>query len=190
MWSWLGSPAVALLGLLSSVITIVQVTIGVTIFLKRKMPRTAEERRRLSIWISLVALGSVIAVTAVTWSAVLAEAAKIGDHGVMGVLFALMLPSLGMAGALLLLIDGIGGRRFSLLALCCFFGSMAVPISIDLNAHNVGWSVYLEIVGLSVMGCTALTWPLTYKEPQTKDSVMKARTGDHMPAEDPSLERQ
>src|SRR5690348_484322 len=86
VWSWLGSPAVGILGLLSSVITIGQTMIYLGRFVKGKLPRTDEQRKRISTAMALASVAAVAVVSPLTWSGVTTEYAKIGDHGTLGTL--------------------------------------------------------------------------------------------------------
>jgi hypothetical protein len=179
VWSWLGNPAVALVGFLSSVITIMQMAIAVTVFAKRKMPKTEKQRQRLSVGVALVSMASVVVVSAVTWSGVLAAAARIGDGGVNGVLYALIAPLLGTFATLILFVDAASekrDRRLSRSAICMLMCSMALMIGMDLSVRNAGsgwgwgWGAYLILAAEVGMVCLAVIFHFISDLGQPKDS--------------------
>jgi hypothetical protein len=166
---------VSLIGLLSSVITVAQVMITVTLFVKHKMPRTDKERHRLSVGVALVSISSVVVVSVVTWSGVLAAAARIGDGGVNGVLYALIAPTLGLAVAFMLLVDALQkDRRFFRFATCLIVGCIALMIGMDLAVRNVGWGGYLILAAESGMVCATLLFHFI-DQSQPKDSGINRR---------------
>lgn len=111
-WSWLQNPAVALIELLASVIAVGQSVAWLCRCIYRLLAKTEGERyRRVRLGIALLALVIVVASSAVTWSAILAEAAKTGNHGFVGVLYPLQFDGLSFLGATILLAEA--RRRFS-----------------------------------------------------------------------------
>jgi O-antigen/teichoic acid export membrane protein len=113
-WSWLQDPAVTLIGLVASVIAIVQWVASLCRYIHQLQTEAEEEKyRRVRISIALVALVVVVAFPTMGWPVLTAEAAKAGDHGIMGVLDVLEFGFLGIFAALRLLDEARARKRFS-----------------------------------------------------------------------------
>jgi hypothetical protein len=116
-WSWLQNPAVALIELMASLIAAGQSVAWLCRYIYRLLTQVEGERyRRVRIAAALTALVVVVAASAVTWSVILTEAVRTGNHGFMGVLYPLQLDGLAFVGAAMLLVDAWARRRFSLFA--------------------------------------------------------------------------
>jgi cytochrome bd-type quinol oxidase subunit 2 len=116
-WSWLQDPAVALIELLASVIAVVQWGASLCQYIYRLHTEAGNERyRRVRISVALTALVAVVTFSAITWPVLIAEAAKAGDHGVMGVLDVLEFAFLGLFAAYTLLKEARARQRFSAFA--------------------------------------------------------------------------
>jgi hypothetical protein len=116
-WSWLQSPAVSLIGLLASVIAVVNWVASLCRYIHRLQTEAGNERfRRVRIAVALAALVVVVAFSVITWPVLIAETAKVGDHGFIGVLDVLEFALLGLFAAGTLLMEARGRRRFSAFA--------------------------------------------------------------------------
>lgn len=116
-WSWLQSPAVSLIALLASVIAVVQWAASLCRYIYRLQAEAENERyRRVRIAVALAALLVVAAFSAITWPVLMAEAAKAGDHGFIGVLDVLEFAFLGLFAAGTLLMEARARQRFSTFA--------------------------------------------------------------------------
>src|SRR5215469_818254 len=116
-WSWLQNPAVALIELLASAIAVAQSVAWLCRYIYRLQTEAENERyRRVRISVALTALVVVVAFSAITWPVLVAEAAKAGDHGFMGVLDTLEFACLGLFAALTLLKEARARQRFSMFA--------------------------------------------------------------------------
>jgi cytochrome bd-type quinol oxidase subunit 2 len=121
-WSWLQNPAVALIALLASVIAIVQWLTSLCRYVYRLQKEAANERyRRVRIAAALSSAVVVIAISAITWPVLIAEAAKAGDHGFIGVLDVLEFAFLGLFAAQILLKEAQAKQRFSIFACALLF---------------------------------------------------------------------
>jgi hypothetical protein len=116
-WSWLQNPAVALIELLASAIAVVQSVAWLCRYIYRLLtPAETERYHRIRLAAAVAALVVVVACSAVTWPAIIAEAARTGNHGFLGVLYPLQFDSLALFGAVILLTEARGRQRFSLFA--------------------------------------------------------------------------
>ena len=116
-WLWLQSPAVARMELLTSVIALVQSAAWVCRYIYRLQTEAGNERyRRVRISVALAALVVVATFSAITWPVLIAETAKAGDHGFIGVLDVLEFAFLGLFGAGTLLMEARARQRFSAFA--------------------------------------------------------------------------
>ena len=125
-WSWLENPAVALIELLASVIALVQSVAWLCRYIYRLQTEAENERyRSLRIAVAVAALVVVIATSAITWPAIIAEAAKGGDRGVMGAMYPLEFAFLGFLAAVTLLQEARARQRFSTVACCLLAVTLA-----------------------------------------------------------------
>lgn len=116
-WSWLQNPAVALIGLVASVVSVIQGVAWLCRYIYRLQTETENERyRRIRIAVALTALVAVVAFSVITWPVLVAEAGKAGDHGLVGVLDPLEYAVLGFFGAQTLLMQARARQRFSAFA--------------------------------------------------------------------------
>ncbi len=125
-WSWLQSPAVALIELLAAAMAVVQSVAWLCRYIYRLQTEAENERyRRVRIAAALAALVVVVASSAITWHVIMAEAAKNGDHGFMSVLDPLEFAFLGLVGAQTLLKEARAQQRFSPFACCLLAVTLA-----------------------------------------------------------------
>ena len=104
MRSWLLSPAVALIGLLASVVTIVQVAAAAV----RGVYRVAmDERSLIPVGAGLVAFACVVAVAPLEWPVVVAVVSTPGSSGVLNALYPVMLVCLEAVAALWLVVAAL-----------------------------------------------------------------------------------
>jgi cytochrome bd-type quinol oxidase subunit 2 len=150
-WSWLQSPAVAMTGLLASVIAIVQMLAWLWQRIRKLQTEAENERyRRVRITAAAAAVLVVVALSAVTWPVLIAEAAKWGDRGYMGVLDALEFALLGIFAAQTLLREAWQRARFSPYA-CCLLAVMLVTVATaySFSSGSTSW------VGASLAGSSS-----------------------------------
>jgi hypothetical protein len=140
-WSWLQNPAVALIELLASAIAVVQSVAWLCRLIYRLQTEAENERyRRLRIAAALAALAVVIVTSAITWPVIMAEAAKGGDHGFVGVMYPLEFAFLGVFGALTLLREARARQHFSPSACWVLAVTLAiVAIAYFFSSGPVGW---------------------------------------------------
>jgi hypothetical protein len=163
VWSWLGNPAVALLGLISSVITIVQVVALTAAFIKRKLPRTEGQRKRASVTLAWGCVATAAVVSPLTWHGIVTEAAKTGNPGNMADMYALSVLGTAFMTVMFLVLAARMGWGFPLFIVFAFTGSLTFAVAIDLVSLNVGWGLYLCLAGLASLGVgTLVIYPLTY----------------------------
>src|SRR5262245_4362917 len=128
-WSWLQNPAVALIELLASVIAVVQAVTWLCRYIYQLHTEAENERyRSIRIAAALAVLVVVIVTSAITWPVIMAEAAKGGDHGFMGVMYPLEFAALGLIGALTLLREARARQRFSPFE-CCLLAVMLTTVA-------------------------------------------------------------
>lgn len=150
-WSWLQSPAVAMIGLLASAIAIVQAVAWLCRTIYKLQTEAKNERyRRARISAAAGALLVVVALSATTWPVLVAEAARAGDHGYMGVLDALEFAFLGIFAAQTLLKEARQRERFSPYAYCLLAVTLAtVATAYSFSGGSSGW------VGASLAGSSS-----------------------------------
>jgi cytochrome bd-type quinol oxidase subunit 2 len=140
-WSWLQNPAVTLIGLLASVIAVVQWVASLCRYIYRLQTEAENERhRRVRIAVALAALVIVVAFSAITWPVLIAEVAKAGDHGFMGVLDVLEFAFLGLFAAQTLLKEARAQQRFSMFACALLFITLAtVATGYIFSSGSTAW---------------------------------------------------
>jgi cytochrome bd-type quinol oxidase subunit 2 len=149
-WSWLGNPAVALIELLASVIAVVQSVVWLCRCIYRLQTEAGNERYRLvRIAVALAALVAVMAFSAITWPVLMAEAAKTGDHGAIGVADTLEFALLALYGAGTLLYQAWARQRFSALACCLLVVTLATVATGYFSRTGPAW------IGAGVIGSSA-----------------------------------
>jgi cytochrome bd-type quinol oxidase subunit 2 len=150
-WSWLQSPAVALIELLASLIAVVQMiaSLGRSIY-KLQTDAKNERYRRVRIAAAVAALLVVVALSAMTWPVLITDAAKWGDHGYMGMLDALEFAFLGICAAQTLLSEAWRRERFSPYACCLLAVTLAtVATAYSFSSGSTSW------VGASLTGSSS-----------------------------------
>jgi hypothetical protein len=141
-WAWLQNPAVALVELLASVIAVVQSVAWLCRYIYRLQTEAKNERyRSLRIAVALTALAVVVATSAITWPVIMAEAAKGGDHGFVGLMYPLEFAFLGLFAAQTLLQEARARRRFSPSACCVLAVTLATVATayFFFSSGTVGW---------------------------------------------------
>jgi len=139
--SWLQNPSVALIEFLASVIAISQSVAWLCRYLYRLQTEAENERyRSFRIAVALAALVVVIAISAITWPVIMAEAAKGGNHGFVGVMYPLEFAFLGLFGAQTLLKEARAQQRFSPFACCLLAVTLAtVATAYFFSSGPAGW---------------------------------------------------
>jgi hypothetical protein len=181
VWTWLYDPAVALLGLLSSLITIGQVSASVVGYLKDKMPKEGKRRRQFYTGVALIGLATAIGVTLFAWSAILVAVARIGDHGMGGMADAVAATGIGVAAAAILLHDA-QECRFSSLPILILVVALASQITLYLSAHHRLWGPLPSIVATAVVEAAAQILLIGYALRRAKESASKMSAHDHATA--------
>jgi hypothetical protein len=102
-WTWLSSPAVALAGFLAAVITLMQwaAILARSIY---RVTQADDKRQRISIWAARVSLAAVVALSALSWTAVHAVAVLAGNPGWQGALYPFMAAGCGIVADQALLV--------------------------------------------------------------------------------------
>ncbi len=109
--------AVALIALFASVIAVVQWVASLCRYIYRLQTEAENERyRRVRISVALAALAVVVTFSAITWPVLIANAAKDGDHGFIGVIDVLEFALLGLFAANAMLRQAQARQRFSTFA--------------------------------------------------------------------------
>jgi hypothetical protein len=143
MRSWLSSPAVAFLSFLVTVIALGQWVISVIRLVDRIMREEGKDRRRAFIAVAVAGLVAVAIISPLTWTAVMAGAAQIGDGGVMSVLYAFMVSGASFIGAWALLIEARAGHRFSLVPCGMLVGGLGFSATVYVYASPRAWDRYI-----------------------------------------------
>ena len=140
-WAWLQNPAVSLIGLSASVIAVVQGAASLCRYIYRLQTEAENERyRRGRIAVALAALVVVVAFSVITWPVLIAEAAKVGDRGVVEVLDALEFALLGLFAAQTLLKEARAQQRFSTFACALLFITLAtVATGYIFSSGSTAW---------------------------------------------------
>jgi len=140
-WSWLQNPAAAMIELLASVIAVVQSVAWLCRCIYRPQTEAENERyRRIRIAGALAALVVVIGTSAITWSVILTEAVKGGNHGFVSVTYPLEFAFLGIFGAQTLLNEARAQQRFSPFACCLLAVTLAtVATGYFFSSGSTGW---------------------------------------------------
>ena len=139
--AWLQTPAVALIVIVGIGNSVVQSVTWLCRYIYRLQTEAENERyRRGRIAAALAALVVVVASSAITWPVIMAEAAKDGNHGFMGVLYPLEFAFLGLFGALTLLRQARARQRFSPFACCLLAVTLAaVATGYFFSSGPTGW---------------------------------------------------
>jgi hypothetical protein len=187
-WSWLQNPAVALIELLASAIAVGQSVAWLCRYIYRLLTQTEKERyRRVLIAAALAGLVVVVASSAATWSVIMAEAVRTGNHGFLSVLYPLQLDGLAFLGAVILLAQARARQRFSPFACCLLAMALAtVAAGFFFRSGPTGWigsaatqsAPNLVIVALLCMFTQYLRRlrPGQVKQPSPMDSLMSRVT--------------
>jgi cell division protein FtsW (lipid II flippase) len=149
--SWLQSPAVAMIELLASVIAIVQTLAWLCRIIHKLQTEAKNERyRRVRMTVAVAALLVTVALSAMTWPVLIAEAAKSGDRGSMGVLDTLEFAFLGIFAAQILLKEAWMRERFSPYAYCLLTVTLVtVATAYSFSSGSASW------VGASLTGSSS-----------------------------------
>jgi len=156
-WSWLQNPAVALIELLASVIAVQSVTWLCRCIYRLQTEAENERYRRVRIAVASVAIVVAVAFSAITWSVLLAEAAKAGDHGFIGVLDPLEFALLAFLGAATLLNQARARQRFSAFACCLLVVTLATVATGYFSSRGPGWIGAGVISSAANLGIAAAT---------------------------------
>jgi cytochrome bd-type quinol oxidase subunit 2 len=149
-WAWLQNPAVALIELLASVIAVIQTVAWLCRCIYRLQTEAENEQyRRIRIAVASATLAVVLAFSAITWPILIAEAAKAGDHGFIGVLDPLEFALLGFFGAVTLLNQARARQRFSAFACCLLVVTLATVATGYFSSSSPAW------IGASVTSSSA-----------------------------------
>jgi hypothetical protein len=121
---WLGSPAVALVSFLASVVTLGQLAFVVG----RGACRVAQAAgSRLWAWLALALVAVAAVAMPLTWQPIVAEVSGgPGEGGWAGETYPVMVTGLALAGALVLLVAAIEKRRPPVMAWLSVAGGFAV----------------------------------------------------------------
>jgi fatty acid desaturase len=99
-----------------------------------------ERYRRVRIAVALAAFVVVVAFSAITWPVLIAEAAKAGDRGFMGVLDVLEFVFLGLFAAQTLFKEAQAQQRFSAFACALLFITLAaVATAYIFSSGSTAW---------------------------------------------------
>jgi cell division protein FtsW (lipid II flippase) len=150
-WSWLQSPAVALIELLASLMAVAQMIAWLGRSIHKLQTEAKNSRYRpIRIATAVAAFLVVVALSSMTWPVLIAEAAKWGDHGYMGVLDALEFALLGTYAAQTLLMDAWRRERFSPYAYCLLAVTLATVVAAySFSSGSASW------VGVSLTGSSS-----------------------------------
>ena len=179
-WSWLQNPAVALIGLLASVIAVVQSVASLCRYVYRLQTEAENERyHRSRIAVALAALVVVIATSAITWPVIIAEAAKGGNHGFMGVTYPLEFALLGFYGAQTLLTEARARQRFSPFAWTLLVITLAaVATGYIFSSGPAGWigtATTSSAPNLGIVAVVYVLWRLNTRRGAARTSSGSSR---------------
>jgi hypothetical protein len=109
--SWLNSPAVIFIGLMGSVISIIQAVVAVGKWTK-EMAGKEGARRRLSITFATACLAANAVLAPVTWTTVIAVDRSMGDPRADNLLYPIMTCSMVLAGSFWVLFVDVPRRKW------------------------------------------------------------------------------
>lgn len=172
--AWLQNPAVALIGLLASVIAVVQSVAWLCRCICRLQTEAENERyRRIRIAVALAALVVVVATSAITWPVLIAEAAKAGDHGFAGVDDVLVFALLGFYAAYTLLQEARARERFSAFAWALLLITLAtVATGYIFSSGSTAWvgaSTTPSSANLAIATVVYVLWRRSRRLAQAKE---------------------
>jgi tetrahydromethanopterin S-methyltransferase subunit E len=101
MWSWLGSPAVGLLGFLATVLTIIQCCNAAAKWLHEKSRNSGQSNHLLVVAIGTSLIATVI-MSILSWSTIVTIVEKGGTHGFLAVIYPVMIYGLSLTCCLAL----------------------------------------------------------------------------------------
>jgi hypothetical protein len=173
-WSWLQNPAVNLIGLLASVIAVIQWVASVCRYVHRLQTEAENEKyRRVRLAVALTALVVVAVFSVVTWPVLIAEAAKAGDRGFMGVLDVLEFALMGIVAAQGLLKEARTRQPFSVFASVLLFVTLtSVAVGYIFSSGSTAWigtslTASSTNLGIVVVACLAFRYARKIKPEQT-----------------------
>ena len=169
-WSWLQNPAVSLIGLSASVIAVVQWVASLCRYIYRLQTEAGNERyRRVRISVALAALVVVVTFSAITWPILIAETAKAGDHGFIGVLDVLEFALLGLFAAGTLLMEARARQRFSTFAWALLVITLAtVATGYTFSSGSTAWIGSATASSSANLGIVTLVYVLWRRSRQTR----------------------
>ena len=148
MRTWLTSPVVVLIGLVASVVTLLQVAVAAARWALRY---TGAERPRVP---ALVALVVALAAAPVEWQRVMATAARLGNGGVINPVYPVVFAGPGVVAALALL--AAVGRGYRPSWLIAVFGVASLYFAACLYAQAPGAAVWGLVVVFAAPAVLAL----------------------------------
>jgi cytochrome bd-type quinol oxidase subunit 2 len=168
-WAWLQNPAVALIELLASVIAVIQSVAWLCQRIYRLQTEAENERyRHVRIAVASATLAIAVAFSAITWPVLIAEAAKAGDHGFIGVLDPLEFALLACFGAVILLNQARARQRFSPFAYCLLAVTLATVATAYFSSSGPAWiGAALAPSGANI-GIVAATYMLFQRTRQVR----------------------
>jgi hypothetical protein len=193
-WSWLQNPAVALIGLLASVIAVVQWVVSLCRYIYRLQTEAGNERyRRVRISVALAALVVVVTFSAITWPVLMTETAKAGDHGFIGVLDVLEFAFLGLFAAFTLLTEARARQRFSAFAWTLLVITLAtVATGYIFSSGSTAWigsATASSSANLGIVAVVYVLWRLSTRRGAARTSSGSSRRASTAVPE-PAAERE
>ena len=120
------------------------------------MREEGKGRRRVFIAVAVAALVAVAIISPLTWTAVMAGAAGIGDRGVMSVDYAFVVSGTSFIAAWALLVEARAGHRFSLVPCGMLVGGLGFSATMYIYASPRAWDRYVAALVPGVVIAIAL----------------------------------
>jgi hypothetical protein len=178
-WSWLQSPAISLIELSASVIAVVQAVAWLCRYIYRLQTEAGNERYRgVRISVALAALVVVVTFSAITWPVLIAETAKAGDHGFIGVLDVLEFAFLGLFAAGTLLMEARARQRFSAFAWTLLVITLAtVATGYIFSSGSTAWIGSATASSSANLGIVAVVYVLWRRSRQIRTPARSEQLG-------------
>ena len=155
MRSWLASPTVAFLSFLATVITIVQAVFIVAKWANEFM-QIKDKRRRISVAIVWLCFSYVAVIAPLSWSAIMTEAAKTGNTGVLAALYPVMVNGTSLVGMLAMLSEVRAKRGLPLLPCCTAIFGLASATAMYVAGASQWMGLSIAVIPSLIMGAVPL----------------------------------
>jgi hypothetical protein len=150
MWSWLYSPAVALVSFVAALIAIGQLIASVLRYVNETTKDEAK-RRFTHVGLASTSLAVMISVAVLSWSSIVTAASRSGSGGIIGETYPVSFDGLGIFSAVEFISAVLGKRRIPALGWCAFLASAISATCVYALGFEPGWRQITSIIFISAI---------------------------------------